>query len=310
MKFLEVLSNFPGSMDPSSKKMTDSEKLDYLIDQIAEWRSEMKSFTERLEILEHRSLQGVAQEAISKISDENKELKAGMKTVTDLCMKNTDSLADSVWELRLRLNDVRKETVMLTKSTIAQESFERNEEAKNVAVYNITDELIRPFRNHASSEEEAVGFFVKQLAKQTMKDLCDEDIKSIRKISSKSPKGYHSAVITFASVGDAQKFEFRMNQTMMKSIATNKNLRWRNRRSMNTRAGLSVLQRSLLHDADEMIGTYEYNAGDHPTNRHLRRDNIKKLTDWSRLEKPIEFQDIKIYEMTEETVREPITRTK
>ena len=269
---------------------------------------QMRSFTERLGTLEHRSLQGVAEEAISKITDENDGLKARMKYVTDVCVKNTESLASSMVDLRLQLNDLRKETVNLTKSTIAQESFERNEEAKNVAVYNITDELIRPFRNHTGSEEEAVEVFVKQLAQQTVENLCDKDIKSIRKISSKSPKGYHSAVITFVSVGDAQKFDFRLNQTMMESIATDDNLRQRNSRRMNTRAGLSVLQRSLLSDADDMIGTYD--TRDHPTNRRLRRDNIKKLTDWSRLEKPIEFKPIEIYSITEKIVKEPVTRTK
>ena len=77
---------------------------------------------------------------------------------------------------------------------------------------------------------------------------------------------------------------------------------------MNTRAGLSVLQRSLLSDADDMIGSYD--TRDHPTNRRLRRDNIKKLTDWSRLEKPIEFKPIEIYSITEKIVKEPVTRTK
>ena len=296
-------------LENSARFEAIEKRLEILEQGVAEKSQElMRSFMERLEALEHRSLQGVAEEAISKITDENDGLKARMKYVTDVCVKNTESLASSMVDLRLQLNDLRKETVNLTKSTIAQESFERNEEAKNVAVYNITDELIRPFRNHTGSEEEAVEVFVKQLAQQTVENLCDKDIKSIRKISSKSPKGYHSAVITFVSVGDAQKFDFRLNQTMMESIATDDNLRQRNSRRMNTRAGLSVLQRSLLSDADDMIGTYD--TRDHPTNRRLRRDNIKKLTDWSRLEKPMKFKPIEIYSITEKIVKVPATRTK
>ena len=77
---------------------------------------------------------------------------------------------------------------------------------------------------------------------------------------------------------------------------------------MNTRAGLSVLQRSLLSNADAMIGKYD--SRNHPTNLRLRRDNIKKLTDWSRLEKPVEFEPIETYYMTEKIVREPVTRIK
>ena len=296
-------------LENSARFEAIEKRLEILEQGVAEKSQElMRSFMERLEALEHRSLQGVAEEAISKITDENDGLKARMKYVTDVCVKNTESLASSMVDLRLQLNDLRKETVTLTRSTIAQESFERNEEAKNVAVYNITDELIRPFRNHTGSEEEAVEVFVKQLAQQTVENLCDKDIKSIRKISSKSPKGYHSAAITFVSVGDAQKFNFRLNQTMMESIATDDNLRQRNSRRMNTRAGLSVLQRSLLSDADDMIGTYD--TRDHPTNRRLRRDNIKKLTDWSRLEKPIKFKPIEIYSITEKIVKVPATRTK
>ena len=292
----------------SPETMTDSAKIDLLVDMLSKNSARLEAMEKRLEILEHKSSQGVTEEAITKIVDENEGLKARMKFVTDVSEKNALNLKSSVDELRLQLNDLRKDTAMLTKSTVAQESFERNEEAKNVAVYNITEEQIRPFRNHTNSEEEALGDFVKKLAQQTVENLCEKDIKSIRKISSKSPKGCHSAVITFVSVGDAQKFEFRMNHTMMESTSTNSNLRLRNRRRMNTRAGLSVLQRSLLSNADAMIGKYD--SRNHPTNLRLRRDNIKKLTDWSRLEKPVEFEPIETYYMTEKIVREPVTRTK
>ena len=200
-------------MPPKLKTMTTDEKLDYLIDM-------MKSFTERLDILEHRSSQGVTEEAISKITDKNDELESRMRFVAEVSLKNAESLQSSVEDLRLKFNNLRKETVILTNSTIAQESFERNEEAKNVAVYNIPEEHIRPFQNHTNSEEEAVGVYVKKLAQQTVENLHDKDIKSIRKISSNSPKGYHSAVITFVSVGDAQKFDFRVNQTMKQSISS------------------------------------------------------------------------------------------
>ena len=313
----------------SSQGMTDSEKLDLLIDLVMkypakfeaiekrlhlletsqqEWRSDMKLFTKRLEILEQRSSQGVAEEAVPKITDEvdNLELQSRMRHVAEVSLKNAQSLQSSVEDLRLKLNDLRKETVILTKSTIAQESFERNEESKNVAVYNISEEHIRPFRNHTNSEEEAVGVFVKQLAQQTVENLRDSDIKSIRKISSNSPKGYHSAVIAFVSVGDAQKFDFRVNQTMKGWMTSSNNRRLRNRIRMSTRGGLSVLQRSLQADADGMIGNYD--SRDHPTNRRLRRDNIRKLTDWSHLEKPIKFEPIVTFSVIEEIVIEPVTR--
>ena len=288
------------SPKPKLKTMTTDEKLDYLINL-------MKSFTDRLETLENRSSQGITEEAISKIADKNDELETRMRFVAKVSLKNTESLQSSVEDLRLKLNDLRKETVILTKSTIAQESFERNEEAKNVAVYNITEEHIRPFRNHTNSEEEAVGVFVKQLAQQTVANLRDRDIKSIRKISSNSPKKYHSALITFVSVGDAQKFDFGVNKAMKESMTSSSNRRLRNKLRMSTRGGLSVLQRSLLAEADAKIGNYD--SQDHPTNRQLRRDNIRKLTDWSHLEKPMKFEPIPIFSVKEKCVREPITRT-
>ena len=285
------------SPKPKLKTMTTDEKLDYLINL-------MKSFTDRLETLERRSSQEIMEEAISKITDKNDELETRMRFVAEVSLKNTESLQSSVEDLRLKLNDLRKETVILTKSTIAQESFERNEEARNVAVYNINDEHIRPFRNHTNSEEEAVGVFVKKLAQQTVENLRDKDIKSIRKINSNSPKGYHSAVISFVSVGDAQKFDFMVNQTMKQSISSSNNRRLKNRIMMNTRRGLSVLQRCLLANADG-----NYDSRDHPTNQRMRRDNIRKLTDWSRLENPIRFEPILIFSVGEKKVREPITRT-
>ena len=73
---------------------------------------------------------------------------------------------------------------------------------------------------------------------------------------------------------------------------------------MNTRGGLSVLQRCLLSNADG-----NYDSRYHPTNHQLRRDNIRKLTDWSRLEKPIKFEPILTFSLIEKSVRVPITRT-
>jgi len=178
----------------SPETMTDSAKIDLLVDMLSKNSAMLEAMEKRLEILEHKSSQGVTEEAITKIVDENEGLKARMKFVTDVSEKNALNLKSSVDELRLQLNDLRKDTAMLTKSTVAQESFERNEEAKNVAVYNITEEQIRPFRNHTNSEEEALGDFVKKLAQQTVENLCEKDIKSIRKISSKSPKGCHSGL--------------------------------------------------------------------------------------------------------------------
>ena len=232
----------------------------------------MVKFTDRLEALERKSL---------RIEDESEN-----------CRKNTERL---VCDLGRRMSDLGKETARLTKSTIARESLERNDEAKNVAVYNITEELIKPHRKHTNSEEEAVGSCVRQLAKRTIENLCDKDIKSIRKISSNSPKGCQSAIITFVSVGDAQKFEFRLNQAMMGTGPTtrqsNGNRRMKNKRKMNARTGLTVLQRSLLSDAETMVGTDDT----HPRDMRLRRENIKKLTDWRRLETPVEFKSIVIY---------------
>jgi hypothetical protein len=257
----------------------------------------MVKFTDRLEALERKSL---------RMEDENGGLKASMKSAIEVCTKNTNSLRNGVCDLRRQMSDLGRETARLTKSTIARESLERNNEAKNVAVYNITEELIKPHRKHTNSEEEAVGSCVRQLAKRTIENLCDKDIKSIRKISSNSPKGCQSAIITFVSVGDAQKFEFRLNQAMMGTGPTtrqsNGNRRMKNKRKMNARTGLTVLQRSLLSDAETMVGTDDT----HPRDMRLRRENIRKLTDWRRLETPVEFKVI--YSQTEEITKEPISR--
>ena len=60
----------------SPETMTDSAKIDLLVDMLSKNSARLEAMEKRLEILEHKSSQGVTEEAISKIVDENEGLKA------------------------------------------------------------------------------------------------------------------------------------------------------------------------------------------------------------------------------------------
>ena len=321
----EKMDKNPPEQTKDPKLMTDTEKLDLLL-------SMMQNFTNRLEALERKTSQiedengdsgelwglmsscmgrlgALEQKSLEEVPKAHgispslwNETMSSMEQATLGLERKTRQIDDEIEgtkaemkDLKQRVNDLGCETARLTKNTIARESLERNDEAKNVAVYNITEDLIKPHRRHTNSEDEAIGSCLRQIAKRTIENLDDRDIRSVRRISSKgpstnSPRGSKSAIITFVSVGDAQKFESRLNQAVMGPGRTTRqssgNHGTRNKRKMNARTGLTTLQRSLLTEAETMTSIEDTQ----PRDMRRRRQNIMKLTDWRQLETPKEVE--------------------
>jgi hypothetical protein len=228
-----------------------------------------------------------------EVPESLEELKARVDCVSQLSTKNAESADSGRKILEQRVNEIGYEIASLTKNTIARESIERNDESKNVAVYNIREDLIKPHRIHTGSEEEAIGACLRHLAKSTVGNLDERDVKSVRRINSKGPNSNKSAIITFVSVGDAQKFESRLNQAVMRTGRTKGNREARSRRMMYARTGLTTLQRSLLTEAEIMTSS----ESTQPRDVRQRKQNIAKLTDWSNLETPKEVRQGLVYYM-------------
>ena len=267
--------------------MNDSEKLDFLINIVTD-------LTSRLDDMEQRitSLESAQEDFQSRNAGDFLDIREKLTAQNDANLRNSRSLRSSVMELRNALNVTRKETVSLVEHAIANESFEKGSEEKNVAVFNITNRQISSYRNHEIKErdkcsEEAIKGFLNKLARDTIKELKEEDIESIRTISHQTSKGAHSAVISFVSVGDAQKFNARINSN------TESNLIGRRRKNsmIRSRLGLTTLQRNLLANAD-IIREQEDSQG---IERRSRKSRIKELASGETLWTSIEFGPLDVF---------------
>ena len=270
-----TLENCWKSRQISPLKMNDSEKLDFLVTMVTNINAGMDNMEQRIKSLEEEFL----------------DVREKLNTWTDASHGNSRSLVGSVEELRSALNDTRKETANLIRHAIAKESFEKASEEKNVAVFNITDKQISPFRNpeikeRGKNSEEAVKSFLNKLAHDTVKDLGEEDIESIRPINQQTRKGVHSAVVSFVSVGDAQKFNARINSRMKSKIVT----RRRENTTICSRLGLTMLQRNLLATTD-FITEQEDSQG---IQRRPRNSKIRELANWEALWTSIEFKKLEV----------------
>ena len=256
-------------------KMNDSEKLDFLVTMVTSINAGMEKMEQRIKSLE----------------DDVLDVRDKLNACSDSSHGNAWSLAKSVGELRSALNDTRKETANLIGHAIAKESFEKSSEEKNVAVFNITNRQIAPFRNpeikeRGKNSEDAVKNFLKNLAQEVIKDLGEEDIEHIRSINHQSQKGVHSAVVSFVSIGDAQKFNSRINSKMR-----NKSFGQRRKdTTMRSKLGLTMLQRNLLANTD-FITNLEDSQG---LPRRPRNSKIRELANFEALWTPVEFESLEV----------------
>ena len=268
-------------------KMNDSEKLDFLITLVTDLTSRLDDMEKKITTLES------AQEDLQSCNGgEFLDIREKLTAQNDANLRNSRSLRSSVMELRNALNVTRKETVNLVGHAIANESFEKGSEEKNVAVFNITNRQISSYRNHEIKErdkcsEEAVKSFLNELAHDTIKELNEGDIESIRTISHQTSKGVHSAVISFVSVGDAQKFNARINSNTESTLIGR-----RGKNSMlRSRLGLTKLQRNLLANAD-FIGEKEDSQG---IKRRSRNSRIRELASCETLWTSIGFEPLDVF---------------
>ena len=122
--------------------MNDSEKLDFLITLVTDLTSRLDDMEQKIMSLE--SAQGDLQ---TRNGGEFLDIREKLTALNDANLRNSRSLRSSVVELRNAVNVTRKETVNLVGHAIANESFEKGSEEKNVAVFNITNKQISPYRN-------------------------------------------------------------------------------------------------------------------------------------------------------------------
>ena len=267
--------------------MNDSEKLDFLITLVTDLTSRLDDMEQKIMSLE--SAQGDLQ---TRNGGEFLDIREKLTALNDANLRNSRSLRSSVVELRNAVNVTRKETVNLVGHAIANESFEKGSEEKNVAVFNITNKQISPYRNPEIKErdkcsEEAVKSFLNKLAHDTVKELNEKDIESIRTISHQTSKGVHSAVISFVSVGDAQKFNARINSNTESNLVG----RLGQNSMIRSRLGLTMLQRNLLANAD-IIREQEDSQG---IKRRSRKSRIKELASCETLWTSLEFGSLDIF---------------
>ena len=292
--------------------MNDSEKLDFLINIVTDLTSRLDDMEQRITSLESAqedfqsrnagdfldirekltALNDAQEDFQSRNAGDFLDVREKLTALNDANSKNSKSLGSSVMELRSALNATRKETVNFVRHAIANESFEKGSEEKNVAIFNITNRQISSYRNHDIKErdkcsEEAVKSFLNELAHDTIKELNEGDIESIRTISHQTSKGVHSAVISFVSVGDAQKFNARINSNTESTLIGR-----RCKNSMlRSRLGLTKLQRNLLANAD-FIGEKEDSQG---IKRRSRNSRIRELASCETLWTSIGFEPLDVF---------------
>ena len=264
--------------------MNDSEKLDFLINLVNNINTRIDNIEQKLQTLE-----SAQKDSENHSTEDTQYLHKKMKAISDVNLRNARRLGDSVEELRGAINVTRRETVSLTKHVVAQESFDKSSEEKNVAVFNITNTQIAPFRDpkikeQSRNSDEAVKLFLNKLAHETIDSLNEGDIRSIKTIDHwKTPKGYHSAVISFVSVGDAQKFSSRINKKT-NDLKVSNGPRQHRKSLMCSRLGLSMLQRNLLSNADYVMEQEDTQGI--LTKSKSRKNAIRSLTDCDALWNP------------------------